>query len=99
MSAGDAVPEFNPPGDRRRGHGAGTAADHDRADDPSQECDIGSRKTATGNIPGLIAQARKQLGTLDDLVEGMVDDVTFAVPYLQKTIKYKQIAGKHKKAA
>lgn len=42
---------------------------------------MGSRKTATGNIPELVAQARKALDTLDDLVEGMIDDVTFVSTY------------------
>jgi hypothetical protein len=48
---------------------------------PARNVILGSRKTATGNIPELIGQARKQLDTLDDLVEGIIDDETFVSTY------------------
>src|ERR1044072_7428937 len=68
---------------------------------PARNVILGSRKTATGNIPELVTQARKALDTLDDLVEGMIDDVTFVSTYFNVRQVNERVgrsaAGKEKK--
>ncbi|MCW3467753.1 hypothetical protein [Chitinophaga nivalis] len=48
---------------------------------PQRNVIAGSRKTATSTIPEIINAAKEKLDILDDLVEGLVTDVTFAETY------------------
>lgn len=48
---------------------------------PEKNVILGARKTATDSIPELIGECRKQLNTVDDLVEAIVTDPAFVSTY------------------